>query len=337
MSKKVFIIPIIILAVITATFFYFYYQIYWPQNRYGSQIEFVIEPGESAKQICDRLESQGIVRSSFWLESYLWILGQRSQLKAGQYSLQPNLNIPQVVNLLTMMPPAKSELVIVLPEGIKTNQIIDKIVQAKVVDKTELTAEINDLKKYQSIYDFLSTVPASAGLTGFLFPDTYRFYQNTDVTIVMKKILDNFDAKLTPKMRQDIANQNKTIYDIIIMASIIEKEVVSDSDRALVSDIFWRRLSNNYPLQSCATIAYATSLDKWRYSDLDLKINSPYNTYANKGLPPGPICNPGLSAITAAIYPQANDYYFFLSAPDGQTIFSKTVEEHNKNRIKYLN
>jgi len=336
MSKKLLIIPIIILAVIAATFFYLYYQIYWPQNRHGSQTEFIIVPGESANQICDRLESQGIIRSSFWLESYLWAWGQRSQLKAGRYSLSPKQNIPQIVNLLTMMPQAKPESIVILPEGIKTDQIIDKIVQAKLVDKTELTAEINDLKKYQSIYDFLSTAPARADLTGFLFPDTYRFYQNTDVAIVIKKILDNFDTKLTPKMRQDVINQNKTIYNVIIMASIIEKEVVSDSDRAIVSDIFWRRLSDNYPLQSCATIAYATSLDKWRYSDLDLKTSSPYNTYTNKGLPPGPICNPGLSAIKAAIYPQANDYYYFLSAPDGQTIFSKTVEEHNKNKIKYL-
>jgi len=336
MSKKVFIIPIIILTVIATAFFYVYFQIYCPQNRYGSQIEFAIEPGETAKQICDRLESQKIVRNSFWLESYLWLLGQRSQLKAGQYSLDLNLSIPQVVKLLTTMPPAKSELIIVLPEGIKTNQIIDKLSQAKVVDKIALTAEINDLQKYKLNYNFLSTTPADADLTGFLFPDTYRFYQNTDFAIVMKKILDNFDAKLTPKMRQDITNQNKTIYDIIIMASIIEKEVVSDNDRSIVSDIFWRRLSDNYPLQSCATIAYATSLDKWRYSDLDLNVDSLYNTYRNKGLPPGPICNPGLSAITAAIYPQTNDYYFFLSASNGQTIFSKTVEEHNKNKIKYL-
>jgi len=336
MSKKVFIIPIIILTVIATAFFYVYFQIYCPQNRYGSQIEFAIEPGETAKQICDRLESQKIVRNSFWLESYLWLLGQRSQLKAGHYSLGPNLNIPQVVNLLTMMPPAKSELVIVLPEGIKTDQIIDKIAQAKIVDSADLTTEINNLPKYQLNYDFLSTATTDADLTGFLFPDTYRFYQNTDVAIVMQKILDNFDGKLTPKMRQDIIAQDKTIYDIVIMASVIEKEVVSDNDRSIVSDIFWRRLSDKYPLQSCATIAYAMSLDKWRYSELDLEINSPYNTYTNKGLPPGPICNPGLSAITAAIYPQANDYYFFLSAPDGQTIFSKTGEEHSKNKIKYL-
>ncbi|MBU4082674.1 endolytic transglycosylase MltG, partial [Patescibacteria group bacterium] len=136
--------------------------------------------------------------------------------------------------------------------------------------------------------------------------------------------------------RAEIKKQGKTVEEVVIMASILEKEVRTDRDRRIASGIFWRRLGNNYPLQSCATIAYILDEDKWRYSTEDTKVDSPYNSYQNVGLPKGPICNPGLSAIRAAINPQENDYNFFLSKPDGETVFSKTLEEHNTNKAKYL-
>jgi len=120
------------------------------------------------------------------------------------------------------------------------------------------------------------------------------------------------------------------------MASLIEKEVATDEDRKIVSGIFWKRLKNHYPLQSCATVAYALGVDKWRYSVNDTQIESPYNTYKYIGLPAGPISNPGLSAIKAAIYPQESDYNYFLSKPDGETVFSRTLREHNLAIQKYL-
>ena len=121
------------------------------------------------------------------------------------------------------------------------------------------------------------------------------------------------------------------------MASILEREVKSDEDRAIVSGIFWKRLESNYPLESCATIAYILEIDKWRYSVEETRIESPYNTYLNVGLPPTPINNPGLSAIEAAVYPEYTDYNFFLTDPEtGVTIFSKTFDEHNANKRKYF-
>jgi len=117
----------------------------------------------------------------------------------------------------------------------------------------------------------------------------------------------------------------------------LEKEIKSDEDRVIVAGIFWKRLENKYPLESCATIAYILGVDKWRYSYEDTRIKSPYNTYINIGLPPTPINNPGLSAIRAAIYPQETDYNFFLTDPEtGNTIFSKTFQEHNRNKAKYF-
>jgi len=186
-------------------------------------------------------------------------------------------------------------------------------------------------------YDFLKDKPKYFGLEGYLFPDTYRFSPSSTPEEVIIRFLDNFNRQLTPAMRQDIENQGKSIYEIITMASILEKEVRNETDMKLVADIFWRRLKNGQRLESCATLAYALGENKPQYSYEETRLASPYNTYINDGLPPGPICNPGLKAIRAAIYPTPNDYNFFLSRPDnGQTIFSRTFEEHSLNKNKYL-
>ena len=147
---------------------------------------------------------------------------------------------------------------------------------------------------------------------------------------------DNLESKISEEMKAEMKRQNKTLDEILIMASILEKEVKSDEDRAIVSGIFWERMANGIPLQADITIAYILGVDKWRYTYADTRIESPYNTYLYRDLPPTPIDNPGLSAIKAAIYPQYTDYVYFLSAPDGRTIYAKTLDEHNANKAKYL-
>ena len=138
-------------------------------------------------------------------------------------------------------------------------------------------------------------------------------------------------------MRAEIAWQKKTIYEIVTMASIIEKEVRSRADMKIVSGIFWDRIKNGQGLESCATLAYILGVNKPQYTLEDTKIDSPYNTYKYRGLPPGPIANPGLNAIQAAIYPEFTANNYFLSDPaTGQTIYSQTLEEHNLNKYKYL-
>ena len=153
----------------------------------------------------------------------------------------------------------------------------------------------------------------------------------------------NFDAKVTQEVRDAIAGQQKSIFEIVIMASLIEKEVSSEEDRALVSGILWKRISLGMPLQVDATIAYIKNQESriknqrdGKISLEDTKIDSPYNTYRYRGLPRGPIANPGLSAIRAAVFPRSSPYLYYLSTPDGRTIFSRTLEEHNAAKEKYL-
>ena len=149
-------------------------------------------------------------------------------------------------------------------------------------------------------------------------------------------MLQNFDAKFSNDLRQETLHQNHTTFEIITIASLIEKEVASDSDRALVSGILWKRMKLNIPLQVDATVLYARPKRIGKVTLADTKINSPYNTYRYTGLPPAPIANPGLSAIRAALYPKKSPYLYYLSTPDGKTIFSKTREEHNRAKAKYL-
>lgn len=197
-------------------------------------------------------------------------------------------------------------------------------------------------KEYYSDFSFLEDKPESADLEGYLFPDTYRIYASSTADEVVYKLLSNFDKKLTPQMRADIAKQGKTIYDILTMASLVEKEAAvnqggKNDDAKIVAGIFWDRIKYGQPLQSCATLAYILGVNKPIYSLADTKIDSPYNTYMHQGLPPGPIANPGIEAIKAAIYPIYTEYNYFLT-PTGSSslIFSKTLEEHNRNKQKYL-
>ena len=186
-------------------------------------------------------------------------------------------------------------------------------------------------------YTFLNDKPKYVGLEGYLFADTYRFHPSSSPEEVITKLLNNLDRQLSTKMRQDIAKQGKTVYQIITMASLLEKEVRTEADMKIVADIFWRRMNNGQRLESCATLAYIIGQNKPQYSFEETRIDSPYNTYINDGLPPGPIDSPSLKAIQAAIYPTANNYDFFLTRPDnGTTVFSHTFEEHKANKTKYL-
>jgi UPF0755 protein len=201
--------------------------------------------------------------------------------------------------------------------------------------------EMPALKDWSKEFSFLADKPKYYGLEGYLFPDTYRIYASSTVEEVIEKMLDNFDKKLTAAMRAEIKKQRKSVYDIITLASIIEKEAPlnyqteDNRDARIISGIFWNRLKIGQGLQSDATLTYILGDTNAAHSGQDLEVESPYNTYKYRGLPPGPICNPGILAIEAAIYPITTDYYYFLTA-DGQVIYARNYDEHKKNKAKYL-
>jgi UPF0755 protein len=168
-----------------------------------------------------------------------------------------------------------------------------------------------------------------------LFPDTYYFPIDVSGKEVVDTMLKNFERKITPYLKE-IEKSGKTLKEIIIMASLIEKEVKTKEEKELASGVLWKRLKVGMPLQVDATINYITGKNTTKILLEDLKIDSPYNTYKYKGLPPAPICNPGLESILAALYPKESDYWYYLSKPDGQTLFFKDYEEFIVAKKKYL-
>jgi UPF0755 protein len=194
-----------------------------------------------------------------------------------------------------------------------------------------------------SAYAALKSKPASASLEGFIFPDTYFIPKNpatsTNISnFIIKRALDNFEQKVTPEILAQANKNGLNFYKTLILASIIEKEAnKNDSDRKTIAGVFYNRLNTGIALQSDATVNFITKKKTPSVTEDDTKINSPYNTYKYPGLPPGPICNPSLGSIIAALQPNSTDYLYFLTDPQtGRAVFAKTYDQHLANKQKYL-
>lgn len=204
--------------------------------------------------------------------------------------------------------------------------------------------ELSKPLDFSNRFSFLEDKPKNRGLEGYLYPDTYRIYAASSTPAdLIEKMLLNFDKRLTAQMRADIAKQGKTIYEIVTMASLLEKEAPinyssgDNKDARIISGIFWDRIKVGQALQSCASLAYILGVNKAQYSTEDTQIESDYNTYKYRGLPPGPISNPGILAIEAAIYPISTNYNYFLTpAGSKDIIYAATYQEHLLNKNKYL-
>lgn len=178
--------------------------------------------------------------------------------------------------------------------------------------------------------------PKKVSYEGYFFPETYRVYADAALPEVLEKVFGELVKNITPEMEAKMKADRRSFFEILTMASIVEKEAGNEADMAKVADIFWRRYEKNWALQSCATVNYLTGKNDPGVSAADKKIDSLYNTYKYPGLPPGPISNPGLAAIRAAIFPEPNDFWYFMSGPDGVTHYARTLDEHNYNVAKYL-
>jgi len=295
---------------------------------------FIVEQGDGLDSIASNLKEKGLIDSRILFDIYIFAKEEQSLLQAGEYSLSPLMSISEIAEKIIKGETLKNKITII--EGWNIKNIAQYFEEREIVQKEDFLEIANSSKIFIEDFLYLNDKPTEEGLEGYLFPDTYSVKRTDNAKDIIKMMLSNFDKKLTPNLREEIEKQNKTIFEIITMASLLEKEVRGKEDKKIVSRIFWKRIANKYPLQSCATIAYALGKDKWRYSVEDTKIDSPYNTYQHLGLPKGPICNPGLESIEAAIRPEATKFWYYLSTPEGETIFSKTLHEHNIAKAKYL-
>lgn len=306
----------------------------------SAEVSFTVNKGEGVRGISKRLYDQKFIPSQQAWTLYVLITGRRGSLLAGDYTINHAMSGRQILEIFIGDQPETQEVTITIPEGLTATEIANRLEKAEIVSAPSFMLAVNSTDSRAILpdqnYDYFSSKPANANLEGFLFPDTYRFVRHSTAENVLQKFLDNFGDRVDPDLRHQIQTTSHTLYEILTMGSILEAELKSSADRALAADLFWRRIKIGMPMQSDATVNYITGKGRMQPSIDDTKAESPYNTYLHTGLPPGPINNPGLSAIKAAINPTPNDYLFYLTAPDGQTIFSKTLAEHNQNKQKYL-
>jgi UPF0755 protein len=195
---------------------------------------------------------------------------------------------------------------------------------------------VHPLPEWRTKFDFLADLPEGASVEGFLFPDTYLFNPDASGQTIIETMLRTFGKKVNVDVRVALVAKQKSLFSAVTLASIVENEVPTEHDRRIVADLFSRRLTNGMPLQSCATLQYILGVDKKQYSYDETQTVSPYNTYLNKGLPKGPVGNPGLMSLRAVASPEPNPYVYFLSDPKtGETIFSATYDEHVAAKAAY--
>ena len=295
--------------------------------------QFTIESGQGVNAISQNLYETDLIKNKFVFET--WILAKKvqSNVLAGNYVFPGDISISHLINTILNGPDVNDGSV-TLVEGWDRNmmsQYLDK--QGISADEfLRLTASPD---AWESIYDFLSDVPPTGTLEGFIFPDTYFINSKTSAEDLVIKTLNNFNQKVL-RFREEIIKQDTTFFDVVTLASIIEREVPNAVDKKMIADIFIKRLEIGMALQSDATINFFTGKGMTQPTYADLEIDSPYNTYKYAGLPPGPIASPGEDSIEAVLYPTSNPYYFFLTSHEGEVIYSKTYDEHLDNKAIYL-
>lgn len=343
-------ILVLIVIIVLVGWFYLDNAINSPSGKSGQKKTINIKPGEKIFDIGKKLEQENLINSRFIFDKYIRYFRKGISLKAGEYVIGPDESMTSIIEKLSAGKTVSNESSIKIIEGWNIKDINNYLIKNNLIKTEDFLPIVQGLivdfvsKNNQAKYSFINDLPAKATFEGFLFPDTYRIYKDASAAEMIAKMLANFDKKITPQMRADIAKQKKNLLDVIIMASLIEKEAKIDvsgksgnNDARTVSGIFWNRIKIGQALESCATLAYILGENKPQYSVEDTNVESPYNTYKYRGLPAGPICNPGLEAIKAAIYPIDSDYNYFLNSPDeSKTIFSRTYEEHLRNKAKYL-
>lgn len=299
-----------------------YLQYLQPVNSSTESKHVTIAPGSTVKEIAEQLKSAGLIRDTWVFEWYVRNQDLRDKLQAGTYSLRPNMSVPEIVDIIANGKVA-IDLVTILP-GQRLDQIAAGLQKAGFT-KEQVTAGLNP-KLYEN-HPALVDKPEGASLEGYLYPESFQKTATTSVETIVRASLDEMQKRLTPTTRKGITKQGLTVYEGIILASIIDKEVSSAKDKPTVAQVFLKRNRIGMQLGSDVTAFYGAYLAG---AEPTVFFDSPYNTRLYAGFPPGPISNVSQSALEAIVNPSNTDYLYFVAGDDGVTYFSHTVEEHER-------
>lgn len=319
---------------------------------YNSQLEPVssskkkiiveIPEGSNIDDIAKILYDSGLIKNRMVFQSYA---GRHSrgikQIKAANYRFTPSMSSVDIFNAMLNGKDYDGAVAITIPEGKNIKEIGAILESRHICSSADFINETKKVSEYKKNYSILSSYPDNAEgrtpMEGYLFADTYQFTSNSSAATVVSKMLANTQSKFSDAMLKKISDNHQTVDQILTMASLIEMESKLDSDKPKIASVFYNRLAKNMKLQSDATVNYALSEKKTNITNSDLKVDSPYNTYANTGMPIGPICSPSLKSIKAAISPAKTDYLYFVSDSSGKTYYANNLQDHQANVDKYLN
>ena len=317
-----------IAGIIIASILAFYLLvIYWPQSNPYERVEINIPKGVTLSQIGNILKEESIISNKRTFTMAVKSLGHEKNIPAGRYVLHNALNNRAIINQLVYGVPSLKSITVL--EGWTIYQIANELEKELKISKKTFLRLCND-QRVIKLFDLEGN-----SLEGYLFPDTYTFAEGVDPYLVLTRMVNEFINNITKSMEVQAQEMNMSLLEVITLASIIEGEAIYDSERAIISAVYHNRLKKGMKLQADPTIQYIIDDGPRRLLNNDLKIESKYNTYLYRGLPPGPINSPGKESIIAALYPSVNEYLYFVARGDGYHTFSTNEKDHNKAKKKF--
>lgn len=313
-----------------------------PNNQTEKNIEIPI--GSTSSGIGKILESKGIIKDARVFKYYVKLKNEAGFM-AGDYKLSPSMTIPEIIsNLKTGKVVEEVVFKLTIPEGKQLKQIASIIAEKTNRDPNEVLNKLNDqafisslMKKYPDILtNDIMNENVLHPLEGYLFPATYPFYKEDPTIEEIVYVMLDKTANVLKNYRGEMEAKGMSVHQLLTMASLIEEEATERVDRDQISSVFYNRIEAGMPLQTDPTVLYAQGEHKDKVLYKDLEVDSPYNTYKYPGLTPGPIANAGETSIQAALKPADSDFYYFLATSTGEVLFSKTLEEHNVKKAKYI-
>ena len=296
---------------------------------------FEIRPNQTLRSISRQLVDEGLARSAIAVEIYGRVRGYETGLQAGRYVVGSDMAPAEILAKIKSGDAVFNEITITIPEGWSLNQIVGYFEDLGLFPGDRFEEAIVMQPAYRE-FAILSGLEDGTILDGYLFPDTYRIFDDSTPESIIRRMLANLQRRIDVELLDEIEAQGRRLHDVLTLASIVQKEANDASQMPDVAGVFWNRLRIRMRLESDATVNYVLGTNRRQPTYADTAVDHPYNTYVNFGLPPGPIGNPGMDAIRAALFPAEHDYLFFLHPIDGRIVLSYTFQEHLANKARYL-
>jgi UPF0755 protein len=300
----------------------------------GEDVTIVVPEGASTKSVAAILHDAGLIDYEYAFIMRVKESDYRGKIQPGTFVLNTGMNTMDMIETLCYVEPVKEVIdTLTVPEGFSVEQIAARCEEKGICTKAEFLQEASSGKYQLPFGNDIVSSSVTYELQGYLFPATYDIFEDTTAESLINNMIDKFNSVYTYEYSNRAAELGYSDYDVLIMASIVEREAQIDSERAIIAGVIYNRLDDDMMLQMCPTVLYPLTEGMYDVTELtydDLEIVSPYNTYKNYGLPVGPICNPGQASIEAVLYPDDNDYLYYHTsdAGDGSHIFSSTYDEH---------